>query len=183
MLTTESSVCVYGVVNPLPEGKMVGGAPFSVILSSFLILSSISRCEQWSHRSLLASPISTPLVTSPKEEGAFSALLTQAPDDHELTADYWELIGLAPPGGIDNVINEVFPTNLLIRTYPTGTHWGSSPPKYTNVDIHWIYGNNRRGEYVRGGKRVVVKLVMPGIGSPTGMFEQSSRGKYGKFFS
>jgi len=30
----------------------------------------------------------------------------QAPGDHELVVDYWELVGLAPSGGADNVLNE-----------------------------------------------------------------------------
>ncbi|NXD73650.1 SYNC protein, partial [Eolophus roseicapillus] len=51
VLSTESSVAVYGTLNLLPEGK-------------------------------------------------------QAPGGHELNCDYWELIGLAPAGGADNVLNE-----------------------------------------------------------------------------
>lgn len=51
VLSTESSVIVYGTLEVLPEGKT-------------------------------------------------------APGGHELTADYWELVGLAPPGGADAILNE-----------------------------------------------------------------------------
>lgn len=34
------------------------------------------------------------------------ALPLQAPGGHELSCDYWELIGLAPAGGADNLLNE-----------------------------------------------------------------------------
>ncbi|XP_031465075.1 asparagine--tRNA ligase, cytoplasmic [Phasianus colchicus] len=51
LLSTESSVAVYGTLNCVPEGK-------------------------------------------------------QAPGGHELSCDYWELIGLAPAGGADNLLNE-----------------------------------------------------------------------------
>lgn len=51
VLSTESSVAVYGILNLTPKGK-------------------------------------------------------QAPGGHELSCDFWELIGLAPAGGADNLINE-----------------------------------------------------------------------------
>jgi len=35
-----------------------------------------------------------------------AVLMKQAPGNQELTVDYWELVGLAPPGGADNVLNE-----------------------------------------------------------------------------
>ncbi|KAF7244000.1 Asparagine--tRNA ligase, cytoplasmic [Varanus komodoensis] len=51
ILSTESTVAVYGTLSLVPEGK-------------------------------------------------------QAPGGHELSCDYWELVGLAPAGGADNLVNE-----------------------------------------------------------------------------
>ncbi|GAB1301809.1 Asparagine--tRNA ligase, cytoplasmic [Apodemus speciosus] len=55
VLSTESSVAVYGTLNLTPKGKQ---------------------------------------------------LVLKAPGGHELSCDFWELVGLAPAGGADNLINE-----------------------------------------------------------------------------
>ena len=34
------------------------------------------------------------------------SLSLQAPGNHEMTVDYWELIGPSPAGGADNLLNE-----------------------------------------------------------------------------
>ncbi|KAL4711861.1 hypothetical protein ACJJTC_006030 [Scirpophaga incertulas] len=46
------------------------------------------------------------LVLSTESSVIIYGKIEAAPGGHELTADYWELIGLAPPGGADAILNE-----------------------------------------------------------------------------
>ncbi|NXX50074.1 SYNC protein, partial [Tricholaema leucomelas] len=60
LLSTESTVAVYGTLSLVPEGK-------------------------------------------------------QAPGGHELSCDYWELVGLAPAGGADNLLNEASEVDVQLN--------------------------------------------------------------------
>ena len=48
--------------------------------------------------SLISPPLPSPLIPllSP----------SKAPGGHELLVDYWEVVGPAPPGGVENLVNE-----------------------------------------------------------------------------
>ena len=69
VLSTESTILLYGTLKEVPEGKTV--------ISKF----SVGFCIKLQ-------------------------LEFQAPGGHELIVDYWQLIGLAPPGGADSILNE-----------------------------------------------------------------------------
>lgn len=68
VLSTESSVVLFGTLKLVPEGKIVRAVLFFVNLKLKFYF--------------------------------------KAPGGHELHVDYWELIGLAPPGGADSILNE-----------------------------------------------------------------------------
>jgi len=79
-LATEASVCLYGVIKEVPEGKTV---------RIFLFI-SCRICFRVNEHLILTT-----------------LFFIQAPGGHEMAVDYWELVGESPSGGVDNLVNEV----------------------------------------------------------------------------
>ncbi|KAG7272963.1 hypothetical protein CRUP_021468 [Coryphaenoides rupestris] len=80
VLSTESTVALYGTVTPVPEGK-------------------------------------------------------QAPGGHELLCDFWELIGLSPAGGADNLLNEESDVDVQLNNRHMMLR-GESVSKILRVALH-----------------------------------------------
>lgn len=86
VLSTESAIQVFGTLKEVPEGKSVSLTHISALV---LTPSKVTRSK---YKQIVF---------------CFDYfLLFQAPGGHELNVDYWKLIGLAPAGGADNLLNE-----------------------------------------------------------------------------
>lgn len=94
MLSTESTVALYGTLTPVPEGKQVSTPG----------LGTLGPRGGDQGRGLSSWSSDSSLTSSIDESSASSA--PQASGGHELHCDFWELIGLAPAGGADNLLNE-----------------------------------------------------------------------------
>lgn len=93
LLSTEASICVYGKITKLPEGKVVCIVETTNTIPKFntRLIDIYLKCYEIVI-SCYYNEVSIPF---------------QAPDGHELTVDFWELVGHSPPGGADSILNEV----------------------------------------------------------------------------
>nr|CAD7396342.1 unnamed protein product [Timema cristinae] len=113
VLSTESAVQLFGVIKELPTGKNVRRQLIFITLrdgTDFLqCVLNDSLCQ--TYEALVLSTESAVQLF-----GVIKELPTgkNAPGGHEMQVDYWELVGLAPAGGADNILNEEAHADVLL---------------------------------------------------------------------
>eukprot|EP00057_Strongylocentrotus_purpuratus_P007008 XP_011661482.1 PREDICTED: asparagine--tRNA ligase, cytoplasmic [Strongylocentrotus purpuratus] len=125
ILSTESTVTLYGVLKEVPEGKSApGGHELHVDYWSLIhaapaggvdnVVNEDSNVDvqlDQRHMMMRGETLSKIMrvrstVTQCFRDHYFSQDYDEAPGGHELHVDYWSLIHAAPAGGVDNVVNE-----------------------------------------------------------------------------
>nr|CAD7206260.1 unnamed protein product [Timema douglasi] len=123
VLSTESAVQLFGVIKELPTGKNVGvlAIPpnfYSSITKVGVLAIPTNFYSSITKVGVLAIPPN--FYSSITKVGVlaippnFYSSITKAPGGHEMQVDYWELVGLAPAGGADNILNEEAHADVLL---------------------------------------------------------------------